>query len=142
MKKNNLLIVIVLICVVFFGWKLIFVPVFFRPAAPSDDAKTMQIQKPSVSVALNYGDSFVTYDGVHAETAFDALSAVCTGNNIVLEKKQYDFGVFVEKIGDKANTNDKAWIYYVNGKSGEVAADKQALISGDTIEWRYQQPLY
>jgi hypothetical protein len=60
--------------------------------------------------------------------------------NLGLKTKQYDFGVFVEQIGTIANTKDKSWIYFVNGKSGTVAADKQSLNAGDTIEWKYITP--
>jgi hypothetical protein len=48
----------------------------------------------------------------------------------------------VEQVGDYPNTKDKAWIYYVNGKPGTVAADKQTLQSGDTVEWKYEKPIY
>ena len=142
MKKNKLLLIVILVGIVFVGWKLVPPSTFSRPAIPSDDTKTVLVQKSSVHVTINNDDSVVTYDNVMAETVFDALSTVCAGNTITLEKKQYDFGVFVEKIGDRANTKEKAWIYYINGKSGEVAADKQVLKSGDKIEWRYQKPLY
>jgi len=45
---------------------------------------------------------------------------------------------FVEEVRDRISNNDKAWIYYVNGKSGEIASDKYILKTGDQVEWRYQ----
>ena len=95
-----------------------------------------------VQVVLNSGESIATYDGVLATTAFDALTAVAKDHNIPIETKQYDFGIFVEKIGNLAKTKDKAWIYYVSGVSGEVAADKKSVTDGDVVEWQYTKPIY
>lgn len=95
-----------------------------------------------ITFILNTGASIATYDGVLAATPFDALTKISTSQSLTIEKKQYDFGVFVEKIGNFANTKDNAWIYYVNGVSGEMAADKKILKNGDIVEWRYTKPLY
>ena len=42
--------------------------------------------------------------------------------------------------GGTENTKDLSWIYFVNGKSGEVAADKYELKNGDKVEWKYMKP--
>lgn len=73
-------------------------------------------------------------------TVFDLLTKVSEKNGIPIESKQYDFGIFVESIGGYKNTNEKAWIYFVNGKSGQVSADKQQVSPGDLIEWKYIKP--
>lgn len=96
----------------------------------------------SVTFVINNGESVATYDGVIAATVYDALVRVASQTAVPIGQKQYDFGVFIEKIGDKANTKDKAWIYYVNGVSGDVAADKKVIKPGDVVEWRYEKPLY
>ena len=59
---------------------------------------------------------------------------------ITLEIQQYDFGVFVKTIAGYPSTANKAWIYFINGNSGTVAADKQEIKAGDLIEWRYIPP--
>jgi len=100
------------------------------------------ISSSSVTFVLSTGDSIATYDGVIAGTAYDALKNVSSQQLFPIEMKQYDFGVFIEKIGDKKNTKDNAWIYYVNGISGDVASDKKIVKAGDVVEWRYEHPQY
>ena len=91
---------------------------------------------------MNFGDSIATESGIEASTPYEALAFMTKLKGLELKVKQYDFGVFIEKIGDKANTTDNAWIYFVNGKSAQTAADKVALVNGDTVEWRYTKPIY
>lgn len=97
--------------------------------------------KSTTSVVTGVVNS-VTYKNIQAATPYDALVLMAKKNNLQLQTKQYDFGVFVEGIGDQKNTTEKAWIYYVNGKSGEVASDKYVLKQGDTVEWKYTTPIY
>jgi hypothetical protein len=101
-----------------------------------------RIFQSSVTCMINTGESIATYDGVPASTAYDALTVAGSQAAIPIETKQYDFGVFIEKIGDRANTKDNAWIYYVNGVTGDVAADKKIIKPGDVVEWRYEKPMY
>ena len=95
---------------------------------------------PSVSVTLDTGSTIATVSGVSAKNAFQALSKAVNEQHFELKTKQYDFGVFVEQVGTFANTKEKSWIYFVNGKAGTVAADKQSLNAGDTVEWKYMTP--
>ena len=53
---------------------------------------------------------------------------------------EYDFGIFVNSINDLESSNEKAWIYFVNGESAQVAADQYQLESGDIVEWKYITP--
>ncbi len=94
----------------------------------------------SISVTIDYGDRIATVSSITAITAFDALQKATQQEKMEIKTKQYDFGVFVEQIGDVANTKEKAWIYFVNGKTGTVAADKQLVVGGDSVEWRYIKP--
>ena len=48
----------------------------------------------------------------------------------------------VETIGDKTNSTDSAWIFYVNGKSADKGADQFEVFDGDIIEWKYIKPSY
>lgn len=74
------------------------------------------------------------------DTAFSVLKSATEKDSINLETIQYDFGVFVNKIGDFESTSKKSWIYYVNGESGQVAADQQKLKNGDKVEWKHEIP--
>ena len=98
------------------------------------------VAKFSVSLSIDFGDRKTTVSEISAATAFDALMAGAAKEQIEIKRKQYDFGVFVEEIGGVANTKEKSWIYFLNGKSGTVAADKQSVAAGDTVEWRYIEP--
>jgi len=48
--------------------------------------------------------------------------------------------VFIEEIDRRKNTNEKAWIYFLNGVSATSAADKYIVKEGDLIEWKYIEP--
>ena len=73
-------------------------------------------------------------------TAFDALKNLAEKENISLETQQYDFGIFVKSIDGKESSAETAWIYFVNGESGTVAADLYKLKPGDVVEWKYIKP--
>lgn len=96
-----------------------------------------------VELKIDSGDNKAKSFNVSTDlnaTAFSVLKATAEKENINLQVKQYDFGVFVEKIGDFESTAKKSWIYYVNGESGQIAADQQKLKNGDKIEWKYEIP--
>ena len=97
---------------------------------------------PRVTLILVEEDTIATYSNVLASTVFDALQQVATQKHIPLKTKQYDFGIFVEEIGNKPTLKDNAWLYFVNGISGDIAADKKTLKTGDSVEWRYMKPTY
>jgi len=97
---------------------------------------------PRVTLTLVNEESVATYSNVLAPTVFEALQRVATDNQIPLKTKQYDFGIFVEEIGNKPMYSDYAWLYFINGVSGDVAADKKTIKTGDLIEWRYVKPTF
>lgn len=93
------------------------------------------------TLVLDYGGGKIsTYSGISAKTALDALTKIAEDSNITVDVKKYNFGMLVNAIGGKENSKDLAWIYYVNGKSPDVGADKYELKDGDRVEWKYQKP--
>ena len=76
------------------------------------------------------------------KSAFDALKEVTDREEVKLETQQFDFGILIKSVNGFENTNEKSWIYYVNGNSADVGADKYELKNGDTIEWRYIKPVF
>jgi len=134
MKKiTRILIAAIIIGVLGFGvW-------YVRPTSP---AKTTWTASNAASPIVTFVLNATTYSNIQASSPYEALVSVAQKNNIPLQTKQYDFGVFVEGIGDQKNTTEKAWIYYVNGKSGSVASDKYLLKQNDTVEWKYTTPIY
>jgi hypothetical protein len=111
-------------------------PVIFAPSP------TAEVKKTVVTLVLNDGDAIASYSGIAAQNAFEALRVVATKENIPLVTKQYDFGIFVQKVGEKESGNVMSWIYFINGKSGDVAGDKATLKSGDIVEWNYTKAMY
>lgn len=99
-----------------------------------------QKQTSRVTVSIDFGTTAKTYRDIDASTAFDALKESVKRDNITLSGKQYDFGYLVERIGDKTNTKEKSWLYFVNGTAGDVASDKKILNPGDRVEWKYVKP--
>lgn len=96
-----------------------------------------------VNLILDFGNKEIkSFDLIvgSEDTAFSVLKTTAEKENINLEVKQYDFGVFVKKIGDFESTAKKSWIYYVNNESGQIAADQQKLKNGDKVEWKYETP--
>jgi hypothetical protein len=111
---------------------------------PTGISKTVveEEKNPVVTLVLNDGEKIATYSGIAAHNAFEILTVVTKKENIPLVTKTYDFGVFIQKIGEKESGTALAWIYFINGKSGDVAADKATLTSGDVVEWKYTKSLY
>ena len=91
-------------------------------------------------MTIDTGTTIATVSGVMAQNAYQALTVAAKQRNLQIKSKQYSFGVFVEQVGAFANTNTKDWIYFVNGKAGTVAADKQPVANRDTVEWQYTTP--
>jgi hypothetical protein len=116
------------------GWYVLFGRM---PKIPVQQESVVTVN-PSVTCIFNS----TTFSDIRASSPYEALVLVTKIQNVELTTKQYDFGVFVEGVGDQQMTKDKVWIYYVNGKSGEVASDKYELKLGDTVEWKYTTPIY
>ncbi|MDO8451364.1 MAG: DUF4430 domain-containing protein, partial [bacterium] len=117
---------------------------FNRMSSRVDQAslsKTPQpVEKSVVALELDNGETVATFFGISAATAFEALSATAAEHGIALTTTQYDFGIFVEEIGDKKSTAERSWIYFVNGIAGTTAADKQPVATGDVVSFRYVVP--
>jgi hypothetical protein len=73
-------------------------------------------------------------------TAYTLLQKASETGDIEMETQKYDFGVFVNSINGFDSTEEKSWIYFVNGESGQIAADQMKVSAGDYVEWRYIAP--
>lgn len=73
-------------------------------------------------------------------TAYSSLVDALSSKGLDLKTKQYDFGVFVESISGYESSEKMSWIYFINGQSGQVAADKQPVKANDLVEWKYVKP--
>lgn len=112
----------------------------FQRVAPSADVSPTQAQQ-KITVTVDFGDGRKkTSSDISASNALAALQQIAVKENLDLQLKTFDFGTLVQKIETYENTQEKAWIYYVNGQSGDVAAEQKELKAGDTVEWRYVTP--
>ncbi|MFC1625896.1 DUF4430 domain-containing protein [Patescibacteria group bacterium] len=136
MNKKNLIIALALITLAgaFFVTKT-----NTNSVVPQPEQKIVS----GVTLKIDFGDdNITTFENLEAEgaTAFSILEAITSQNNIAFETQKYDFGIFVMSINGKEGDAQMAWIYFVNGKPGEVAADAMALNPGDIVEWKYIKP--
>ena len=94
-----------------------------------------------ISYVLNFGDDKIQKELVMdpGSTVFSSLEKFVEEQDLDLKTKTYDFGVFVEGIGDYLSDSKKTWIYYVNDEVGQVAADQLELSEGDSVEWKYEK---
>lgn len=98
-----------------------------------------------INLVIDYGNKVINNYNLTIgtdDTAFSILKTTAQKENINLETVPYDFGVFVKKIGTFESTAKKSWIYYVNGNSGQIAADKNIVKDNDTVLWKYETPKY
>ncbi len=75
----------------------------------------------------------ISYKGENSKNALELLK-----RNHRVETKDSSFGVFVTSIDGVAQTDQSAWLYYVDGQIGQEAADKFVTSDNQTIEWRYE----
>jgi len=100
------------------------------------------VKERGLTVKVDFGDEVLVETKVEAETALEALEMAGKENNWEIKARSYDFGNLVEEVDGKANTAEKSWIYFVNGKSGEVGAGKMKVGSEDVVEWKYIEPIF
>lgn len=56
-----------------------------------------------------------------------------------VETKNSDFGVYVDAVnGLRGGTNNKYWMYYVNGELANIGAADYITVGGEIIEWRFE----
>lgn len=115
----------------------------YKGTQQTQPQKQEQKQVFTVELKIDYGNGEITYykDQVEEDTtAFSMLEKAVQKNETPMETQQYDFGVFVKSINNLESNTNLSWIYFVNGASGNVAADQKVLQSGDLVEWKYIEP--
>lgn len=95
--------------------------------------------KKTISVSIDFGNGQVISEELLSQTVYSTLKTIAKDKNFSLEVKQYKFGNLVTKIGDKESNDKFGWIYLVNGKLGQIAADRYVVYPGDKIEWKYSK---
>ncbi len=75
----------------------------------------------------------ISYQGEDGKTVLELLQ-----RNHRVETKDSSFGTFVTAVDGVSQTDNSFWLYYVDGKAGEAAADKTTTQNNQTVEWRYE----
>jgi len=120
---------------------------YFKDSNNSFKLDQIKIEKKtnSVTTIVDFGDGNIITspeNNFTNLTAYELLQKTAEKNNFEIGVKQYDFGVFVEEIDGRKNTNEKAWIYFLNSESATTAADTYIVKPGDLIEWKYIKPQF
>ncbi len=145
-KKNLVLVVFIIITVLVIGEIIVTKQINLIPSNNregrtwSQDINLSPSVTPDINiqkVSINFGNNKIITGTVYAQTAYDALSKLANEKNLKVEIKQFKYGTMVTKIGESAGSHQYYWGYKVNGKMGEVAADRFILKPGDKIEWEY-----
>ena len=77
---------------------------------------------------------YVAYNGQEGKTALELLREKAT-----IKTQTSSYGEYVEEINEiKSGVNGKYWIFYVDGRMGEVGADQHQTTSDELIEWRFE----
>lgn len=89
------------------------------------------------TINIDFGNGQKLTGQVYTQNPYQALVKVAKDNNMSVEVKQYEFGIMVDKIGNIANSKNSAWMYTVNDKPGQIAADRYLIYPGDKIDWKF-----
>lgn len=108
----------------------------FVPESTSSAKAPVAVEQ---TVSIDFGEGKKISGNVMAQTAYDALKKISDEKKLAVGFKQYKYGLMVEKIGETANSSGFSWMYYVNNKAGQIAADRFVVYAGDKVEWRYEK---
>lgn len=141
MKKKFLVLVLGLVALLFAGATFVFYRAPKKAQPPVEPQAEKTIGRVTVAILPGNGeaDSF-EFDFEEGQTAYSLLKKLESEGKIQITEKEYDFGTFVESINGLENSDEMAWIYFVNDKSGNVGADQYQLEAGDLVDWRYIKP--
>jgi len=48
----------------------------------------------------------------------------------------------VNEVNEIQNTNEKYWVYYINGEEAQTGISTYLIKPNDTIEWKYEESIY
>lgn len=89
----------------------------------------------------------ISYKARIAENSnvYDLMSILRDAGIVSFTTKDFggNLGLFVEQInGIKNGTDNKFWIYYINGKEAKTGISNYTLNNTDVIEWKYEESTF
>lgn len=141
MRKNWIIGLILLLIGGWWGWGQLSTNPAIEEVAES--GLEMIENENQASLIIDFGEMQATYSAAvqEGETALSLLQRLSDQKH-KLTIKHYDFGDLVEGIDGYENGPERAWIYFVNGNSGDVGAGDKAIVPGDELKWSYMKPSY
>ncbi len=91
----------------------------------------------AVEISVDFGGNEKISGYSYGRNVYESLKQLAAEKKIILETKEYKFGLMVLRIGEKTNNKEASWTYFVNGKGAEIAADRYLVSPGDKVEWKY-----
>ena len=141
-ETGNVILAIVMVNVLAIGG------IFYGLDSDKENFDTSTIITAKLKIGFGNLDenSTMTFESVTTSesTAYGILLAAQTqANYSVTATTHYQWGLFIESIanwgncGGCQNEDGYWWTYFVNDENGQVAANRQIVNNGDTIEWLY-----
>lgn len=101
----------------------------------SNDTDTNNQPTPTTTQTESEDVGTITYQGESGKTAL----ALLRENVEDVETEESSFGEYVTSInGVDGGTDNKYWIFYVNGETAQVGAAEYETTPEDTIEWKFE----
>lgn len=150
MNSKSIAIFILLALVMTAGWLLFSSKDFqgentsaFLPAEkPAVSGSEESAVSQTATLIVDFGDENVKsleLPVLGESFVFDLLQR----SGLQFEFKEYDIGVFIEAIeGVKNGADNKYWLYYVNEEMPMVSADKQPVMPGDKVEFKFEKSTF
>lgn len=132
--------IILAIGILFAGWY------FFVRTTPRYIDTTPTVQDENINGIVQVNQQIIANDPRSAiivdvtirsgETVLDALKAI---EGLAVETEEYSYGILVESIdGVKNGTDNKYWLYTINGEEATVGADQYQPENNDLIIWEFK----
>jgi len=114
-----------------------------KPANPSLENAT-SITLVTADIIIDFGDETKITNTITSKnaTVYGFLLEAAEINDFNVKATYYSQldSIFVDAISTYENGQDnRYWIYYINGETGMVGADKQPVNNGDLIEWKFEK---
>jgi len=141
-KKSYILIVIAFFGAFILAWFSLFRTINKNSNSSTNIPQNL-FKNEEVEVVIDFGaDRVMTFPTNYSEgdTAYSVIEKATKDNELAFQIQEYDFGKLVLAIDGYSNSSEAFWIYFVNGESGQVAADHYDLKPGDKVEWKYLAP--
>ena len=123
------------------------VPKQYSPQDFSAASSSVSVSTPTkVSIPKNLSVNFVVGAKNYSanvpagSTTYDAMNILASTTDFSFKSDFYSgLGYFIEEINGVKNSGGYYWTLYVDGKYSEVGASSYKLLSGDSVEWKYEK---